>query len=97
MRSIWRVIAAITPMRRPHAFNGGTVVKHWKIPLQYDSVTSFDDVYYHSTARGRRIVVHSLSGKLRVGLNASTARRPCRPQCVSRNAADYEPTLTRKK
>ena len=27
MRPIWRVIAAITPMRRPHAFNGGTVVK----------------------------------------------------------------------
>ena len=26
MRSIWRVIAAITPMRRPHAAAGGTVV-----------------------------------------------------------------------
>ena len=30
MRPIWRVIAVITPMLRPHAFNGGTVVKHWK-------------------------------------------------------------------
>ena len=30
MRPIWRVIAAITPMRRPHAAAGGTVVKHWK-------------------------------------------------------------------
>ena len=30
MRPIWRVIAAITPMRRPHAADGVTVATLWK-------------------------------------------------------------------
>ena len=63
-------------------------------------VTSFDAF----DARGRRIVVHSWSGKLSVGRNASAAMR--RPQCVDgasaamrrrsigRNAADYVLPLT---
>ena len=49
MRPILRVIVAITLMRRPHAAataerrmrrNGSET---FEIPLQYDSVTSFDD------------------------------------------------------
>ena len=35
MRPIWRVIAAITPMRRPHAFNGGNGSETLEISLQY--------------------------------------------------------------
>ena len=55
-------------------------------------------------ARGQRIVIHSWSGKLSVGRNASAARRP---QCVGRSAsaamrrrsvgsdaADYVPTFS---
>ena len=63
-----------------------TVAKHWKSWKSHYNmtlVTSFDAF----DARGRRIVVHSWSGKLSVGRNASTAVR--RPQCVCRNAADY--------
>ena len=49
----------------------------------------------HYDARGRRIVVHSWSGKLCVGRNASAARRPHvgrasaarRQQCVGRSAS----------
>ena len=71
-----------------------TVSKHWKSWKSHYNmtlVTSFDAF----DARGRRIVVHSWSGKLRphCGRNASAAVRQTR---VGRNAADYVPTLTRK-
>ena len=49
-------------------------------------LTSFDAF----DARGRRIVVHSWSGKLSVGRNASAA---VRRRSVGRNAADYVRTL----
>ena len=64
-------------------------------------VTSFDAF----DARVRRKVVHSWSGKLSVGRNASAARRPrvgrsasaaMRRRSVGRNAADYVPTLSKR-
>ena len=98
-RPIWRVIATITPMRRRCV----TVAKHWKSWKSHYNmtlITSFDAF----DARGRRIVVHSWSGKLSVGRNASAAmRRPHvgrtsaarRPQCIDGASAAMRPTMYR--
>ena len=77
-RPIWRVIAAITPMRRPHAAASRTIVNIGNLI----TIWLCNELWWY----GRRIVslVHSWSGKLSVGRNASAARRP---QCVGRNAS----------
>ena len=90
IRPIWRVIAAITPIRLPDPSDGDTVVIHWKfhtwmeIPsaiaggaVKYNTigyVTSFLD-FPRSIGRIYYIMNYYPSAA-RVGRNPSAARRP---------------------
>ena len=75
MRPIWRVITAITPMRRPYAFNSGTLVKHWKSTIWLCNELWWCLLPFHAQFAAQTMNYY-----------ASAAMR--RPR-VGRNAADY--------